>query len=155
MRYLAALLLLALVVATITALSYRGDAALAAGARDTAIAARKSAEAERDDQRAALAKERKTATNLAAIGDTHEQDRSDAAGVPAAVVAAIGDGSLKLREHWAACETSRLSETAAATFERDAFAQQRKQDQGDLVRVGRDADDHIRACQATVAEYAR
>lgn len=155
MRYLAATLFVLLLVAVFAALGWRGDAALAGAARDAAVTAKQDAEAERDNLRATLTKEREQATNLATIGDTHEQDRSAAAGVPAAVVAAIGDGTLKLRKQWAACETSRLSEATAASLERDALAQLRTADQGSLVRIGRDADDHVRACQATVAEYAQ
>ncbi len=108
------------------------------------------AEKDAEDLRDTLATERQAAKALATIGDDHEVDRRDAENVPAAVVAGLDDGTLKLRRQWAACETDRLSESAAAALERDALAQLRKQDQGDLVRVGRDADDHVRACQAVV-----
>lgn len=155
MKYLAGLLLTALITAVVMALAWRGDAALANADRAAAVTAQQSAETERDNLRHALTTERATAIRLAAIGDVHEQDRTDATRVPAAVIAAIGDGTLKLRKQWAACETSRLSETAAATRERDALAELRSADQGRLVRIGRDADDHVRACQATVAEYVR
>ncbi|GGK08701.1 hypothetical protein [Luteimonas terricola] len=111
------------------------------------------AEGEAKQLRDTLADEREEAQGMTRIGDDHEDDRAAAQDLPAAVVAGIDDGTLKLRRQWAACETNRLSESAAGAFERDALAQLRKQDQGDLVRVGRDADDQLRACQAVIRRY--
>ncbi|WP_303748402.1 lysis system i-spanin subunit Rz [Stenotrophomonas pigmentata] len=87
---------------------------------------------------------------LAKIGAKHEQDREAAEAVPAAVVADLRAGNLQLRRQWAACETNRVSESAAGIAERDALAELRAKDQGDLVRIGRDADDQVKACQASV-----
>ncbi len=97
-----------------------------------------------------LAAERESAAKMQDVGVTHEEDRKDAEQLPASVVAGIADGTLRLRQQWAACETARLSEVGAAAAERDALAELRRKDQGDLVRVGRDADDQVRACQAIV-----
>lgn len=90
---------------------------------------------------------------LAEIGADHEQDRQAAEAVPAAVVADLRNGNLRLREHWAACETRALSEAAAGAVERDEAARLREQGAADLVRIGRDADDQVRACQRVIAEY--
>ena len=87
---------------------------------------------------------------LADIGATHEQDRQTAEAVPAAVVADLRADVLRLRQHWAGCETRALSEAAAGAVERDALAELRAEAAGAVVRVGRDADDHIRACQAVI-----
>lgn len=89
---------------------------------------------------------------LAGIGATHEQDRQAAEAVPAAVVADLRADVLRLRQHWAGCETRALSEAAAGAAERDALAELRAEAAGAVVRVGRDADDQVRACQAVVAE---
>ena len=97
-----------------------------------------------------LAKERAGAKKMDEIGTEHENDRTEAETVPAAVVADLRNGTLQLRKQWAACETSRLSDATAAALERDALAELRRKDQGDLVRIGRDANDQVRACHAVV-----
>lgn len=90
---------------------------------------------------------------LAEIGAKHEEDREAAATVPAAVVADLRNGNVRLRKEWAGCETRLLSEAVASTVERDALAAVREQLAGEIVRIGRDADDHVRACQAVISEY--
>ena len=102
---------------------------------------------------AARTAEHEQADKLAEIGAKHEEDREAAAAVPAAVVADLRAGNVRLRREWAGCETQRLSEASAAAVERDALAQRREQLAGEIVRIGRDADDHVRACQAVISEY--
>ena len=96
----------------------------------------------------ARADEHRQAAALAAIGAKHEEDRTAAQAVPAAVVAGVRDGSLQLRDDLATCETSRLSQAVAGAVERDARAQLRGEVAGAIVQVGRDADNQVRACQA-------
>ena len=149
------LLSAALVVAVIAALflGWRSTAAVARADRATA-ALSEAKDAVAYLQRTLKAEQDKAKT-LASIGDKLEEDRTDAETVPAAVAADLRNGNLVLRKQWAACETGRLSDTAAGAVERDALAELRAKDQGDLVRVGRDADDHIKACQAVaVADRA-
>ncbi|WP_312327914.1 hypothetical protein [Stenotrophomonas sp.] len=95
--------------------------------------------------------ERAQAQDVAAIGVKHEEDRTAAASVPAAVAAELRSGQLRLRDGWASCETQRLSDASAAAFERDAAAKRRADFAGAVVRAGRDADDQLRACQAVIA----
>ncbi|WP_372362895.1 hypothetical protein ACCQ10_09370 [Xanthomonas sp. NCPPB 1325] len=102
-------------------------------------------------EQGARAIEHKQAEVLANIGDKHENDRQAAQAVPNAVVADLRSGALKLRDGWASCETQRLAETAAGTRERDAGTQRREEFAGRIVRIGRDADDQLRACQAVVS----
>lgn len=97
--------------------------------------------------------EQAQAGKLAEIGETHEQDREAAPAVADAVVADLRDDRLRLRKQWAACETRALSEAAAAAVERDALAELRAKDQGNLVRVGAEADSQLAACQAVIREY--
>lgn len=87
---------------------------------------------------------------VATIGETHEQDRAAAEAVPATVVADLRAGNLRLRDGWASCETQRLSEAAVGAGERDAATQRREEFASRVVRIGRDADDQLRACQALV-----
>ncbi|KAJ9651794.1 hypothetical protein H2198_008973 [Neophaeococcomyces mojaviensis] len=98
----------------------------------------------------ARATEHAQAQTLATIGAKHEEDRTAAATVPAAVVAGVRDGSLQLRDDLATCNTARLSQAVAGTIERDQAAQLRAEVAGALVQIGRDADDHVRACQAVI-----
>ncbi|KRG38841.1 hypothetical protein ARC78_15275 [Stenotrophomonas pictorum JCM 9942] len=88
---------------------------------------------------------------MADIGAKHEEDREAAAAVPAAVVADLRAGNVRLRQEWAGCETRLLSEAVASTVERDAAAAVRAEAAGRIVRIGRDADDQLRACQAVIA----
>ncbi|RRU90097.1 hypothetical protein EGJ24_01285 [Stenotrophomonas maltophilia] len=99
----------------------------------------------------ARATEHAQAETMATIGAKHEEDRTAAATVPVAVVAGVRDGSLQLRDDLATCNTSRLSEAVAGSIERDQAAQLRAEVAGALVQIGRDADDHVRACQAVIA----
>lgn len=97
------------------------------------------------------ATEHAQAETLATIGAKHEEDRTAAATVPAAVVADLRAGRLQLRDDLATCSTSLLSQAVAGAVERDAHAELRAEVAGALVQIGRDADDHVRACQAVIA----
>lgn len=144
------LLVLLLLVAIAAALLYRGQAIGAHADAETARSLSEGLQAQLEDEKGARAIEQADARAMARIGTQHEEDRQDAQALPARVVADIDSGVLRLRRQWAACETARLSTAAAATVERDALAELRRKDQGDLVRVGRDANDQVRACQGTV-----
>ena len=87
---------------------------------------------------------------LATIGAKHEEDREAAEAVPAAVVADLRAGNVRLRQEWAGCETRLLSQAVASTVERDALAAGREEAAGRIVRIGRDADDQLAACQAVI-----
>lgn len=127
--------------------AWRGDRAEAAVATGEAATGKQALQVEQ----AARATEHKQAEVLADIGAKHEEDRQAAQAVPDAVVADLRAGSLKLRDGWASCETQRLTEAAAGTRERDAATQRREEFAGRIVRIGRDADDQLRACQAVVS----
>lgn len=126
--------------------AWRGDRAEGADATTK----RDAAQAETKAVQGARATEQASAETLADIGTQHEEDRRDAETVPAAVAADLRDGNLRLRREWQGCETQRLSDAAAAARERDALAASRDALAGNLVRVGRDADDQLRACQAVI-----
>lgn len=102
---------------------------------------------------AVRATEHAGAETISKIGEIHEQNRIAAEAVPDAVAAAVHAGTLRLRQQWAACETSRLSAAAAAVAGSDAPAVGGAEAAGRVVRIGRDADDQLHACQATVAAY--
>ncbi|WP_414497220.1 hypothetical protein [Stenotrophomonas maltophilia] len=125
---------------------WRGDRAEGSEADQRAAGA----EAAVDQVNQTRATEHAQAEALAAIGAKYEEDRTAAATVPAAVVAGVRDGSLQLRDDLATCNTARLSQAVAGTIERDQAAQLRAEVAGALVQIGRDADDHVRACQAVI-----
>lgn len=127
--------------------AWRGDRAEAVEARQLAGAS--AAQVKQVTQ--TRAEERSQAKALANIGAKHEEDRAAATTVPTAVAAGLRDGSLQLRDDLATCSTARLSEAAAGAVERDQAAQLRAEIAGALVQIGRDADDHVRACQAVIA----
>ncbi|YCT77997.1 hypothetical protein QV000_09095 [Stenotrophomonas maltophilia] len=125
----------------------RGDRAETVDARQ--LASVSAAQVEQITQTRAV--EHSQAEALATIGAKHEEDRTAATAVPAVVAAGLRDGSLQLRDDLATCNTARLSQAVAGAVERDQAAQLRTEVAGALVQIGRDADDHVRACQAVIA----
>lgn len=127
--------------------TWRGDRAQAAVATGEAATGKQALQVEQ----AARATEHQQAEVLADIGAKHEEDRQAAQAVPDAVVADLRNGVLKLRNDLATCHTDRLSEAAAGAVQRDAPAQLRAEVAGAAIRITRDADDQLRACQAVVS----
>lgn len=127
--------------------AWRGDRAKTGQARQQASAS--AVQVQQLNQASAF--EHQQANTMATIGAKHEEDRIAATAVPAAVAAGVRDGSLQLRDDLATCNTARLSEATAGAVERDQAAQLRAEVAGALVQIGRDADDHVRACQAVIA----
>lgn len=127
--------------------AWRGDRA--EGREATQSAASAEAVAAQVNQTRAV--EHRQADTLSTIGAKHEEDRTAAATVPAAVVAGVRDGSLQLRDDLATCNTARLSQAVAGTIERDQAAQLRAEVAGAALQIGRDADDHVRAGQTVIA----
>lgn len=127
--------------------SWRGDRAEAAVAVQEVAVVKQNLTAEQG----ARAEEQQRADTMATIGARHEEDRAAAPAVDDAVVAGLRDGTLRLRHDLASCHTDLLSQTAAGALERDAATQRREEFAGRVVRIGRDADDQLRACQAIVA----
>lgn len=126
--------------------AWRGDRAEGVEARQSAeVSATYARQSEQS-----RATEHKQADTLAAIGAKHEEDRAAAPAVADAVVAGLRDGTLRLRNDLAACHTARLSQVAASASERDAAPDLGVTLAGPAVRIGRDADDQLRACQAVV-----
>lgn len=127
--------------------AWRGDRSDGVAANQRAAGA----EAVADQVNQTRATEQSKALQLADIGAKHEEDRTAAEAVPAAVVAGLRSGNLRLRDDLATCHTARLSEAAAGAVERDARAELRPEVVGAAVRIVTDAEDHVRACQAVIA----
>lgn len=127
--------------------AWRGDRAEGAEARQQASTSTTVVE-QVNQTRAA---EHTQADKLATIGAKHEEDRAAAETVPAAVVAELRAGTVRLRHDLATCHTGRLSEAAAGAAQRDAPADLGVTVAGPAIGIGRDADDQLRACQAVIA----
>ncbi len=127
--------------------SWRGDRANVAESDQRANIA----EAVVDQVNEARAIEHSQADTMASIGAKHEEDRAAAEAVPAAVVAELRAGTVRLRQDLATCHAGRLSEAAAGAIQRDAPADLGVTVAGPAIGIGRDADDQLRACQAVVA----
>ena len=127
--------------------SWRGDRAEGAEARQRAG----SSAAVVEQVNKARVTEHTQADTMATIGAKHEEDRAAAETVPAAVVAELRAGTVRLRHDLATCHTGRLSEAAAGAVQRDAPADLGVTVAGPAVGIGRDADDQLRACQAVIA----
>lgn len=127
--------------------SWRGDRAEGAQFREQAGVSAAVA----DQVNQARATEHTQADTMATIGAKHEEDRAAAEAVPAAVVAELRAGTVRLRHDLATCHTGRLSEAAAGASQRDAPADLGVTVAGPAIGIGRDADDQLRACQAVIA----
>jgi len=127
--------------------SWRGDRAESAEARQQAGA---SAAVVEQVNKARVTEHTQAAT-MAIIGAKHEEDLAAAEAVPAAVVAELRAGTVRLRHDLATCHTGRLSEAAAGAAQRDAPADLGVTVAGPAIGIGRDADDQLRACQAVIA----
>ncbi|WP_232767750.1 lysis system i-spanin subunit Rz, partial [Stenotrophomonas sp. Bg11-02] len=130
-----------------TGWAWRGDRAEGDEALEQASVGKQHLTAEQG----ARATEHQQASTLATIGAKHEEDRAAAPAVADAVVADLRSGALRLRNDLAACHTDRLSHAAASAGQRDAAPDLGVTLAGPAVRIGRDADDQLRACQAVVA----
>ncbi len=125
---------------------WRGDRAEGSEALSQVATGKQALQVEQQSR----AVEHQQAEDLANIGAKHEEDRTAAQAVPAAVVADLRDGRLQLRDDLATCSTNLLSQAVAGAVERDQAAQLRAEVAGAFVQVGRDADNHVRACQEVI-----
>lgn len=94
--------------------------------------------------------EQRMAEAHAAAGEQYEKGKQDAEAAADSVVAGLRAGALKLRREWAGCETSRLSDAAAATREFDAAEQRRAESAARIVRAAYECDAQVRGLQAIV-----
>ena len=79
--------------------------------------------------------------------ESYEKEKIDAQTNGDRIARAVHDDALRLRDHWAGCETSRLSGIAAAARDADALARDRADSAGRIVRAADQCDAHVRALQ--------
>jgi len=144
-----------LAIALLTALAFAGGWQVRhfSAQRESARHEAAHAQALADAIRNARVIEQQLSLALLEIGEQYEHAKQQAASVEADVIAALRAGHLQLRREWQRCETDRVSDIATTTAERDAIAADRDALAAAIVRTGRDADDHIAACQAVIRAY--
>ncbi len=102
--------------------------------------AKRAAQAQADAQAKAREIEQAQAQAVAAVAESYEKGKADAQATADRVAADLRAGSLRLRREFAGCETSRLSETAAATRELETTAASRDALAAAIIRVGAECD---------------
>ena len=118
--------------------------------KDKAEANTALAQAETKATNAARAIERVQAAKQAEIAESYEKGKTDAQANADRLVASLNAGTVKLRNGWASCETSRLSDAAADSTEPDAGASWRNSSAGRIIAAAdRDAA-QIKALQAAL-----
>lgn len=83
----------------------------------------------------ARAAEAEIAEARAEAGKKFEEGKKDAQAEHDRIVAGLNGGTIKLRREWAACETNRLSEGAAAVTELGEAERRRNESAGRIVRA--------------------
>lgn len=99
----------------------------------------------------ALEAERDDAAQKAKAAEQFEKDKADAVETESRVVADLAGDVLRLRKHWTACESRRVSEADAAAAELDEATRLRNEAAAAVVRVGADCDAQVRGLQAVVS----
>jgi hypothetical protein len=86
---------------------------------------------------------------LIVAAQQYEKDKIDAQAAADRTIADLRSGAVRLRQHWQGCvATSALSGAAATAAVADDGAELRRQDSGDLVRIGEECDAQVRGLQA-------
>lgn len=152
--YLGGLLLIALLLACIAALWYRGSAATAQGERDAAITAQATAEEERDNLRDVLNTERERADRMTLVAERYEQDKADAQATAERVIADLRDGNIRLQDKWRGCQAG-MPPSFPGTAVADAEADDRADSASRIIRAGAACDAQVRGLQAVVREDRR
>lgn len=98
----------------------------------------------------ALRIEREDTARKAQAAEQYEKDKANAERTETRVVADLAGDVLRLRKHWTACESRRVSEADAAAAELDEATRLRNEAAAAVVRVGAECDAHVRGLQGTV-----
>lgn len=151
-KYIVAVFGLLLLIATGTAIWYRGTAANAKREADKQKVIADAATARANNLQFVLDIERAATAAMATIGVGLEQKNSETEDLPNIIVADLRADRLRLQKHWASCQTD-LSKAATPSGERDETARSREESAGRIVRITRDSDNQLAACQATVKFY--
>lgn len=129
---------------------WHGSAMYERGVIDTDTAWKATVEKERRVAREkALATERRHADALDAVESKLILERAKGYEERERVIADLRAGTLRLRKQWQGCRAD-LSKAGAGAGGGDGDAELRAAGAGDLVRIGREADAKLAACQAVI-----
>jgi hypothetical protein len=135
-----------LVACLLLTAAWRLEVAAHKGTKATFVA--EQATAAREFAEAAREAEQEQAKKYAEVEARHQQELSDARKAGERVAAELRNGSLRLRDEWAGCETDKRVSEAAASASRDADrARLRIAGAQRLVQLGAECDARIRALQ--------
>jgi hypothetical protein len=118
--------------------------------KDKAVAAAELTKAETNAVNAARAIERVKATKQAEIAEAFEKGKTDAKVTADRRVADLNAGTIRLRNGWASCETSRLSDTTSGSTEPDAATRWRHDSFGRILAGAEHDAAQIKALQAAL-----
>lgn len=154
-KYIIGVLVLLLAGVCGLAVWYRGNAAIAKRNEDVQKVVADVAKAQVKALTGVVDFERNQAKSVNQVSEDLENRRAAAETLPNTVVSDLRAGTIKLRKQWASCESARMSEAGAAARERDEEAKRREEFAARVVRIGRDSDDQLAACQALVLTYTQ
>lgn len=98
----------------------------------------------------ALRIEREDAAKKAQAAEQYEKDKANAERTETRVVADLAGDVLRLRKHWTACESRRVSEADAAAAELDESTRLRNEAAAAVIRVGAECDAQVRGLQSLI-----
>lgn len=107
-------------------------------------------QARAEAQTAARKAEHTIAIAHARAAEEYERGKEHAKVEADRVVADLNAGAIRLRNHWASCETQRLSDIAATAAEPDAAEQHRRESASRIVRAAAECDAQVAGLQAVV-----
>ena len=140
------------VAAIVAAVWWYGGSRYQAGVDDATTEMKriydKASEKARQDARKAEARH---AEQVQQITDTLINERIKGYEKRDRLIADLNAGTVRLRKHWQGCPAAGVSETGAGSGSADAEAQLRAADAAEIIRLGREADEWITACQAVIA----
>lgn len=110
------------------------------------------ARAEAAAQGKARAAERRSAVAIADITEQYERDRADAQTAADRLAAGLRAGNVRLRDHWAGCETDNLSGDATAARRADEAARVRAESAARIIAAADEADAQVRGLQRYAGE---
>jgi acyl-CoA synthetase (AMP-forming)/AMP-acid ligase II len=145
-KWLSVSLAVLAVTAVMFAMHFRGAAAASADRQHQAESRAAQLDASLRASEAARAKEQAQADKFQAIAKQYEQDKTDAEDRASKLAADLRAERVRLRPEWR-CE---VPSTPASAGKPDAAADDRSESAARVVRAAADADDQIRALQATL-----
>jgi hypothetical protein len=108
------------------------------------------AKAETSASEAAREEEQQLGRALNVVATDYLKEKDDAKLKETRLLADLRADTVRLRNHWAACETGRLSQAAGSAAELDAAARLRNEGAAAIVRAAAECDAHVAGLQSAL-----